>query len=53
MSAGWLKPFSAMGLENSSVKVFLTLPISMRSCGRLGPASDGATVPRSSVSSLV
>ena len=34
------------------MKVFLTLPISMRSCGRFGPASDGATVDRSSVSSL-
>ena len=52
-SAGWLKPFSATGLENRSMKVLLTLPISMRSWGRLGPASDGATVDRSSVSSLV
>ncbi|SPT39944.1 Uncharacterised protein [Achromobacter denitrificans] len=52
-SAGWLKPFSATGLENRSMNVFLTLPISMRSCGRFGPASDGATVDRSSVSSLV
>jgi hypothetical protein len=33
-SAGWLKPFSPTGLENRSLKVFLTLPISMRSCGR-------------------
>ncbi|MNR11303.1 hypothetical protein D3C85_1275960 [compost metagenome] len=29
--AGWLKPFSAIGLENRSMNVFLTLPISMRS----------------------
>jgi hypothetical protein len=35
-SAGWLKPFSATGLEYRSMKVFLTLPISMRSCGRSG-----------------
>ncbi|MNQ98897.1 hypothetical protein D3C85_1146120 [compost metagenome] len=49
-SGSLLKPFSATGLENSEAKVLLTLPISMRSCGRLGPASDGATVPRSSVS---
>ena len=52
-SAGWLKPLSApvalTGLEKSLAKVFLTLPISMRSCGRFGPASEGATDDRSSV----
>ena len=47
------KPFSAPGLENSSVNCVFTLPISMRSCGRLGPASEGATVERSSSTTLV
>ena len=41
-------PPSATDFENSSWNFALTLPISMRSCGRFGPASDGATVPRSS-----
>ena len=52
LSAGWLKPLSAMGLLNSSVKVWLSLVISMRSCGRLGPASEGATCPKSSLTTL-
>lgn len=52
-SAFFAKPFSATGFENSSVNVDFTLPISMRSCGRFGPASDGATVARSSVSVFV
>ncbi len=44
------KPFSATGLENSSPNLDFTAPISMRSCGRLGPASEGATVDRFSSS---
>jgi len=52
-SAFFAKPFSATGFENRSVNVDLTLPISMRSCGRFGPASDGATVARSSVTVFV
>ena len=48
-SSGFLeKPFSAAGLAKSSVNFAFTLPISMRSCGRFGPASEGVTVPRSS-----
>ena len=47
-SGDWLKPFSPMGLENRVRKVLATLPISMRSCGRLGPDRLGVTVPRSS-----
>ncbi len=53
-SAAFLpKPLSLTAFENSSVKFDFTLPISMRSCGRFGPASDGATVPRSSVNVFV
>ena len=48
--ASWQKPLSAAGLENRLVNVLLTLPISMRSCGRFGPASEGATAARSSAS---
>ena len=40
---------SAAGLENSVANWFFTLPSSMRSCGRFGPESEGATVPRSSL----
>ena len=46
-AAGWLKPFSVGGLEKSEVNCFLTLPSSIRSCGRFGPARLGVTVPRS------
>ena len=51
-AAGRLKPFSATGLLKSVSNCDLTLPSSMRSCGRFGPASDGATVARSSVEHL-
>ena len=47
------KPFSATGFENNAVTCALTLPISMRSCGRFGPASDGVTVDRSSSTTVV
>src|SRR5437763_13981812 len=46
-------PLSAAGLENNSVKFALTLPTSIRSCGRLGPASDGVIVDRSSSTVLL
>ena len=53
-SSGFLlNPFSETGLENNSAKLDFTWPISMRSCGRFGPASEGATVPKSSVTTLV
>ena len=52
-SARLLKPFCEVGFENRSAKVFFTLPISMRSCGRFGPASEGATEPRSSATTVV
>ena len=39
--------FSVGGLLNSDVNFDLMLPISIRSCGRLGPAMLGVTVPRS------
>ncbi|MNV63796.1 hypothetical protein D3C71_1564040 [compost metagenome] len=47
-SAGRLKPFCALGLLNRSANWLQTLPSSMRSCGRLGPARLGVTLPRSS-----
>jgi len=42
------KPFSAADFEKSSVNFAFTLPSSMRSCGRLGPAREGVTPARSS-----
>ncbi|MNV69497.1 hypothetical protein D3C71_1624100 [compost metagenome] len=48
-SAGRLNPFSALVLLNRSANWLLTLPSSMRSCGRLGPARLGVTLPRSSL----
>ncbi len=52
-SAGWLKPLSATGWLNSSPNFEARCVISMRSCGRLGPARLGATVDRSSRTTLV
>ena len=43
-----VKGVNIAGLENSDRNVLATLPISMRSCGRLGPDRLGATSPRSS-----
>ncbi len=48
-SSGFLeKPLAATGWEKSSVNFAFSPPSSMRSCGRLGPATEGATLPRSS-----
>src|SRR6218665_1788640 len=44
--AGRLKPLCASGWLNSRANWRLTWPSSMRSCGRLGPARLGATLPR-------
>ncbi len=53
-SAGFLaNPFSAAGLLKSDVKVDFSAGISMRSCGRFGPASEGLIVERSSESTFV
>ena len=48
-SAGCWKPPCSIGALKSSPKRRATCPISMRSCGRLGPARLGVTLPRSSV----
>ena len=48
-AALWLNPFSELGLENSDSNCAATLPSSMRSCGRLGPAKLGVTLPKSSL----
>ncbi len=53
LSAGWLKPLSAIGLEKSSPNFLARCVISMRSCGRFGPARLGDTVERSSLTTLV
>ena len=53
LAGGWLKPFSATGLLNSSPNFFDRCVISMRSCGRFGPARLGTTVARSSFTVFV
>src|SRR5262245_37961147 len=52
LSALWLKPLSATVLLNSDLNWLVRCVISMRSCGRLGPARLGATVDRSSLTTL-
>ncbi len=42
------KPRSSNGLRRSASNCVLTSARRMRSCGRLGPATDGSTDPRSS-----
>ena len=52
-AALFAKPLSPIGLLNSSVNLALRFDSSMRSCGRLGPATDGLIVVRSSVTTFV
>jgi hypothetical protein len=52
-AAGRLNPFSLGDLLYSDANCDFTLPSSMRSCGRFGPARLGATVPRSSDTTFV
>ena len=47
------KPVLPTGAVNDSLKDRFIADSGMRSCGRLGPASDGSTVDRSSDNVLV
>jgi hypothetical protein len=49
-AAALAKPLLATGAEYSSANLLFSLPSSMRSCGRFGPAREVRTVSRSSSS---